>query len=40
MGNSTVREAIERNAPVEEILAGFEDGLSKFAEMRKPYLLY
>jgi uncharacterized protein YbbC (DUF1343 family) len=40
MGNSRVREAIERNASVEEILASFEDGLKEFAEERKPYLLY
>lgn len=40
IGNSRVREAIEKGASVEEILAGFEDGLRKFAAERKPYLLY
>ncbi len=40
MGNSTVREAIERNASVDDILASFEDGLKNFAADRKPYLLY
>jgi len=40
MGNSRVREAIERNASVEQILASFEDGLKAFAAERKPYLLY
>jgi len=40
MGNSWVREAIETNAPVEEILTRFEDGLKDFTEARKPYLLY
>lgn len=40
MGNSWVREALERNTPVEEILSKFAEGLKGFAEMRQPFLLY
>jgi len=40
MGTSSVREALERGEPVEKIVAGFQPGLSEFAKLRAPYLLY
>jgi uncharacterized protein YbbC (DUF1343 family) len=40
LGTSTVREALERGEPVEEIVAGFAPGLAEFAKLREPYLLY
>jgi uncharacterized protein YbbC (DUF1343 family) len=40
MGTSTVREALERGEPYEQIVASWEPGLAKFAEQRKPFLLY
>jgi len=40
MGNSWVREALERSMPVEEILRKFGEGLELFAKMRQPFLLY
>ncbi len=40
MGTATVRKAIEAGKSIPEIVAGWADGLAKFAELRKPYLLY
>jgi uncharacterized protein YbbC (DUF1343 family) len=40
MGNSKVRESLEADLPIGDILKTFREGLDKFAEMRKPYLLY
>jgi len=40
MGTATVRKAIEAGKGIPEIVAGWADGLAKFAELRKPYLLY
>lgn len=40
MGTSTVREALERGEPVEQIVAGFAPGLASFETLREPYLLY
>jgi uncharacterized protein YbbC (DUF1343 family) len=40
MGTSKVRLALEAGKSVPEIVAGFARGLSDFAELRKPYLLY
>ena len=40
MGNSSVREALERGEPAEKIVAGFKPGLAEFAKLRAPYLLY
>jgi len=40
MGNSKVRESLEAGLPIGDILKTFREGLDKFAEMRKPYLLY
>lgn len=40
MGTSTVREALERGEPVDEIVAGFKPGLDEFAKLRAPFLLY
>lgn len=40
MGNSKVREALERGEEVRAILAGFEADLEEFSRLRRPYLLY
>lgn len=40
MGNSKVREALERGDRVEEIMASYQAELDRFSEFRKPYLLY
>jgi uncharacterized protein YbbC (DUF1343 family) len=40
MGNSSVREALERGEPVKNIVAGFEPGLEVFSKLRAPFLLY
>lgn len=40
LGNSSVREALERGEPVEKIVAGYQPGLDDFAKLRGPYLLY
>jgi uncharacterized protein YbbC (DUF1343 family) len=40
MGTSKVREALERGEGVEAIVAEFAAGLSDFARLRQPYLLY
>jgi len=39
-GTRRVREALERNVPVNEIVRSFEDGLTRFADLRRPYRLY
>jgi uncharacterized protein YbbC (DUF1343 family) len=40
MGTSSVQKALERNEPVENIIASFKPGLSDFAKLRKSFLLY
>jgi len=40
MGTAKVREALEADAAVRTIVEGLKPGLSAFAELRKPYLLY
>ena len=40
MGTSKVREALEKGASVQEIVAGFKAGLEEFKSFRKSYLLY
>lgn len=40
MGTSKVREALERDDRVEEIIEGYQAELDRFSEFRKPYLLY
>jgi uncharacterized protein YbbC (DUF1343 family) len=40
VGNSNVRQALERGVPVKNIIAGFQPGLNDFAKLRKPFLLY
>ncbi|MEY4385391.1 MAG: hypothetical protein RLY20_674 [Verrucomicrobiota bacterium] len=40
MGTASVREALERDDPVEQIVASWNTGLNDFAKVRKPYLLY
>lgn len=40
MGTASVRKAIEAGKSIPEIVAGWADGLAKFAELRKAYLLY
>jgi uncharacterized protein YbbC (DUF1343 family) len=40
MGNAKVREAMLKGIAVEDIAAGFEDGLKTFSEQRRPFLLY
>lgn len=40
MGTASVRKAIEAGKGIEEIVAGWAEGLAKFAELRKAYLLY
>ena len=39
-GTGRIREALERNAAVEEIVQGYADSLRAFAELRRPFLLY
>jgi uncharacterized protein YbbC (DUF1343 family) len=39
-GTVRVREGLERNAPVDEIVAGYATGLKAFEERRRPALLY
>jgi uncharacterized protein YbbC (DUF1343 family) len=39
-GTSRVREGLERGAGVEEIVGASEEGLRRFAELRRKYLLY
>ena len=40
MGTARVREALENGAGADRILALLEDELRRFAELRKPFLLY
>jgi len=40
IGNSNVREALERGEPVAQIVATFKPGLNDFAKLREPFLLY
>ena len=40
MGTARVREALESGAGAERILASLEEELHRFAELRKPFLLY
>ena len=40
LGNSSVREALERGEPADKIVAAFKPGLDEFARLREPYLLY
>lgn len=40
MGTARVRDALESGRPVRDIAAGWDAELLKFAEVRKPYLLY
>jgi uncharacterized protein YbbC (DUF1343 family) len=39
-GSPALREQIERQVPLDEIVISWERGESDFAEMRRPYLLY
>lgn len=39
-GSAHVREALTSGVPVTEIVAGWESELARFAEQRRPYLLY
>jgi len=40
MGTTSVRKAIEAGKGIPEVAAAWADGLAKFADQRKPYLLY
>ncbi len=40
LGNSTVREGLERGEPVDQIIADYQPGLDAFAKSREKYLLY
>ena len=40
MGTGSVRKALEAGTPVETIAAGWAEGLARFEELRRPYLLY
>jgi uncharacterized protein YbbC (DUF1343 family) len=40
MGTARVREALESGAGADSILALLEEELRRFAELRKPFLLY
>jgi uncharacterized protein YbbC (DUF1343 family) len=40
IGNSWVRETLERHRPVAEIERRWQKGLRGFVELRKKYLLY
>jgi uncharacterized protein YbbC (DUF1343 family) len=40
MGTASVRKAIEAGTGIEEIVAGWADGLARFEALRRPYLLY
>lgn len=40
MGTSSVREALERDEPVRNIIAEMQTGLNNFAVLRTPFLLY
>ncbi|MEI6076298.1 MAG: DUF1343 domain-containing protein [Verrucomicrobiota bacterium] len=40
LGTASVREALLRGEPVDQIIAGFQSGLDGFARLRAPFLLY
>ena len=40
LGNSTVREGLEKGEPVDKIVADYQSGLDEFAKSREKYLLY
>jgi uncharacterized protein YbbC (DUF1343 family) len=40
LGNSSVREALERGEPVDKIVASYQPGLNQFINLSQPYLLY
>jgi len=40
LGTSTVREALERGVPVDNIISSFKPDLDNFAKLREPFLLY
>lgn len=40
MGNSKVREALEKGIDVKDIIKSYKGELDNFSELRKPYLLY
>jgi len=40
MGTSKVREALEKGVSIKDIMESFKEGLDKFSELRKSYLLY
>jgi len=40
MGTAAVRLAIESGKTIDDIAAGWKDGLAGFGDLRKPYLLY
>jgi uncharacterized protein YbbC (DUF1343 family) len=40
MGTSSVREGLVRGDSVDKIVSAFQPGLSEFAKLRAPYLLY
>ena len=40
MGTSKVRRALESGRPVQDIVTGWQGELRRFAEARRPYLLY
>jgi uncharacterized protein YbbC (DUF1343 family) len=39
-GSPTLRQQIEDQVPLDDIVASWREGVAEFAEMRKPYLLY
>ena len=39
-GSPTLRQQIEEQAPLDDIVASWRLGVAEFAELRKPYLLY
>jgi len=40
LGNQQVRQALEQGLPMKEIERGWQEGLQKFLDMRRKYLLY
>ncbi|HYH70616.1 MAG TPA: DUF1343 domain-containing protein [Methyloceanibacter sp.] len=39
-GSPTLRQQIEEQVPLDDIVASWREGVAEFAEIRKPYLLY
>ena len=39
-GTAALRRALARSTPPGEIVAGWADGLRRFDQLRRPYLLY